>query len=312
MKTLRAFLRKDIKLLTSDTFLALLLMLVVAFCTIIAYSMSSGYIDLIDSTPMELKIEQLLFMQKMTLSRYWYAVISIESLVILLISTLAFSAEKETGMFKYILAYRCGTAIPTISKFVSLLPVCFIFSLVPAVCFIITFSAIASNMLDLTTIFLSMIFPTLIFVTLTSIGLLFSTLSKKKHMAVVSAVMIFILLTLIFDLSASSGYEDVKTAYYYAYGDYGYLTNDDMRELFPNAYSFLIALNPLSMRQGINLLLNIEETGGGMFNEETFALFDTGTYMLIGLALTIVFLLASTLSLRRERKECHITFDAGT
>ena len=310
MRQFEVYLRKDLRLLVSEAFFPIVVMLVTAICMVFAFFATNTYASAVHAnynwasftppSPSEIKL-----LQKSSLGNYWVSVLSPLSLLILIVSCLSLTGERESGMMKYILTYRKRGNALIASKFVTLVLISMVFGVISLLAYLLVFSLTGGVVLGAEILFVSLVFPTLLFITLSSLGLFVSTLMRKKHIVVVASVLIFLIITSVMGNVLDSGMASAQNRFAETHERLG-MTNEQLREYFPSGSKILVSSNPLVLEQGLFVALNLSGADQDPAAWGTFALFGLDYYITYAAVATAVFFLAALISFRRERSDEHI------
>ncbi|MDW5562956.1 MAG: ABC transporter permease subunit [Methanomassiliicoccus sp.] len=310
MRQFEVYLRKDLRLLISEAFLPIVVMLAAAICLIFAFFASNAYASSVHAnynwasyTPPS--PSEMLLLQRSSLGAYWISVLSPLSLLILVVSCLSLTGERESGMVKYILTYRKGGSAFIASKFVTLVLISMMFSFISLLAYLLILSLTGGIVLGADALLISLVFPTLLFITLSSLGLFVSTLVRKKHVVAVAGVLIFLIITAIMGSVLDSGMASAQNEFTETHESLG-MTNAQMRELFPSGSKMLVSANPMILQQGLFVALNLSGADQDTVAWGTFALYGLDYYLAYAAVATAGFFLAALISFRRERSDEHI------
>lgn len=260
MNELFIHLRKDLKMLTSDSlFVVLMLALgVIAFVVGLTTCMTyisggfGGWTDIVTRA----SIAQS---QRNALSSYWSSIGNIYAMVFLITAAMALSGEKESGMSKYILTFRVRKPMFYLSKMVVLVLIASVALVVALVAYLVVFSVMDLPMLDLPILGASILFPWLSMVAFASLGLAISTLSSKKAAVIGVAVVVFFALSI---LSGVSYYAGVGAALHV--NPQAQVNN--YTEFMPVEYKLLIYSNPMVLMQGTSYVLGVDNYQAKLFD----------------------------------------------
>ena len=310
MRSIEVYLRKDLRLLISEAFFPIVIMLAAAICLIFAFFASNAYASAVhanyhwaDYTPPS--PSEMLLLQRSSLGSYWISVLSPLSLLTLIVSCLSLTGERESGMVKYILTYRKGGSALITSKFVTLVITSIIFGFISLLAYLLIFSLTSGIVLGADVLLASLVFPTLLFITLSSLGLFVSTLVRKKHMVVVASVLIFLIMSTVMGSVLDSGMASAQNEFTETHNT-PMMTNAQMREYFPSGSKMLVSSNPMVLQQGLFVALNLSGADQDPAAWGTFALYGLEYYFAYAAVATAVFFLAAFVSFRRERSDEHI------
>ncbi len=302
MNELFVLMKKDLRLLISESYFPIVILAIVALSGVAAFSAATDYSFFIQGPPMTLSIADKELKQLMCLLDFWKMVIPIEVLILLMVSSLTLSMEKENGMLRFILAYGKNRSLIFISKSLVVAMVSLIAVLIPALAFLLGIYTMGQEVLiDAGLMLASAAFPLLIMLSVSMLGILISSLSKKRHTAVIIAVMAFLVITGAYTSALEGGMIDASLEYHQEHIDQ-FMTNADARMLFPEDKKLMLLLNPLLMQEGLLHVLNL--TGGEMnlAYVEAFAFYDEATDASIGIIMASSLFLMGYVSFMRYGK----------
>jgi ABC-type transport system involved in multi-copper enzyme maturation permease subunit len=286
MSEFMVHLRKDVKLLTSDSWFIVLLVALTAVSFFIALASCAAYVQNITWGDLVVTRASLEALQRSALVSYWSSIGNILMVIFLATSSMAMSVEKDSGMSKYILTQRVSKIRFYLSKLLLLIALVLFGLIVALIAYLIVFSFMDVPMLDLGSLMLSMLFPLLSMLVFTAMGLMIATLANKKGAVIAIAVVLFIALTAISQLSINLG----AVA---AMRDDPTLTNYNFTSGLPLEYQLLIYSNPVILIQGTSYALNVDNSYA--------PLFDTGQGVILAVLYFVVFTALGLLSFSRER-----------
>ena len=142
-------------------------------------------------------------LQTNTLISYWSSIGNILMVIFLATSAMAMSVEKDSGMSKFVLTQRVSKTRFYLSKLLLLIALVLFGLIVALIAYLIVFSFMDVPMLDLEGLMLSMLFPLLSMLVFTALGLMIATLANKKGAVIAIAVVLFIALSAISQLSST-------------------------------------------------------------------------------------------------------------
>ncbi len=286
MSEFMVHLRKDVKLLTSDSWFIILLVAITVSSFFIALATSAGYVQNITWGDTVVTMASLQALQVSTLVSYWSSVGSILMVIMLAASAMAMSVEKDSGMSKYVLTQKVSKTSFYLSKLLVLVALVLFAQAVAVLAYLIVFSFMDVPMLDLESLMLSMLFPLLSMLVFIALGLMVSTLASKKGAVIAIAVVLFIALTTISTLSMSLG----ATA---AIRNDPTLTYMNYTTALPLEYQLLIYGNPIILLQGTSYAMGVDTY--------IAPLFDTGQGVVLAIIFFVAFTALGLLSFSRER-----------
>lgn len=273
MKELLVHLRKDLKMLSSDSvfLLSMLVLAVIAF--VMAFESSWNYVDGSFSYYSTLTTRHIIERKQIsTLDGYWYGLCNLYTILLTMISSMLLTSEKESGMMSYILTLKTRKWRLFMSKFMIVLGVSVLIAFVSMIAYLIVFSAMDVPFLGIGDVLSSMLLPLLTILIFCSIGLAVSALVRKKGAAIALSVVVWLIISLgyatVTSMGESAAYDDP---------DYDYRT-DEWIDFVPLGYKLLIYANPMVLVNGQGDYLDM--TGGAILGVCMIV-----TYLAIGLAL---------------------------
>ena len=282
-------LRKDLKLLTSDSMFVIFLMLMAVTSFIIALATCAGYVQSNTYGMSVVTRASLEFAQKNALANYWNGIGSLLTAMLLGAAAMAMGSEKENGMSRYTLSHRVRGPLFYLSKLLVVLALVSMAMVIALAAYLIVFSFMDVPMLDPGSLALSMAFPFLAMVVFSSLGLAVSTLGTKKGTMVALAVVLFIIMTAILPISMEMGYVAAKRVDpNVGYGNY--------TQALPLEYQLLIYGNPMVLSYGSMYVMGTQ----GIYNAP---LYDAGGGVLLAAGFFVAFTALGLLLMSRERLE---------
>lgn len=288
MKELAVHMRKDVKLLTSDSLFVIFLVMIAVTSFIIALTICAAYVQSNTYGPSVVTKASLEAAQASALVNYWGTVGSLLMAMFIGASAMAMGAEKETGMGRYTLSHKVRGPALYLSKLVVVLAMVAIAMVIALAAYLIVFSFMDIPMLDLGRLAASMVFPFLGILVFSSLGLAISTMGSKKGAMVAVAIMVFFILSVIFPISISMGATAAMRAD-------PTLTYDNYTKALPLEYQLLIYGNPMALTYGSNYIMG--GTGGSA------QLFDTTGGVLLAAGFFVAFTALGLVQFSRERME---------
>lgn len=290
MSEFQTHLRKDVKLLTTDSLFVVMIVLLAVLSFIIALTIAASYVNSMtygNSVVTQAMIEEG---QKMALVNYWSTIGALFMVMFAAISAMAMSVEKGSGMSKYVLTFKVRKPLFYLSKLLVLMVLVLIALIIALAAYLIVFSFMDVPMLDAGILASSMLFPLLSMLVFVSIGLALSTLANKKGATVALAVVLVVALTTVLSVSLNMGINAARDVNQYA-GPNNYT------EFMPLENKLLIYGNPVVLAQGTSYLMGADSYS---YNP---VLFDTTGGVMLGAGFFAAFLVLGLLSFSRERTE---------
>lgn len=241
-------LRKDLKLLTSDSLFVIFLLMMAIISFIIALTTCAGYVQQNSYGMTVVTKASLQAAQTAALVSYWGTVGGLFTAMFMGASSMAMGAEKESGMTKYAMSHKVRGPIFYLSKLVVILFMVAIAMVTALAAYVIVFSFMDVPMLDLGSLASSMAFPFLGILVFSSLGLAISTLGTKKGAMVAAAIAVFFILSVLFPISVGMGTAAAMRA------DPS-LTYENYTEALPLEYKLLIYGNPMVLTYGSTYLM---------------------------------------------------------
>ena len=192
MQEFLVHVRKDLKLLSSDSLVAVLLVsltllsIVSAFNATVHYSNAMRWYDFVVGEGSEDGAG------RRALYDYWNTVLFFFTIIFLMVSAMAFTTEKESGMTRFIMTYHASKPISFLSKYLIMAMLAFATCMIATLAFAIVFSLMGVTGYSAKLLLASMVFPLLILLAYCAFGLLISTLSNKRALVIAIAVMLFL------------------------------------------------------------------------------------------------------------------------
>ncbi|HEY3419002.1 MAG TPA: ABC transporter permease subunit [Methanomassiliicoccales archaeon] len=291
MKQLLIQVRKDLKLLSTDARFIFLIVVLAAIAFIIAVQSCSSYVNSAKGSTI-VTSASLIIQQKVNLGQYWTMLLAIDSAIFTVAGALAMTAEKDTGMLRYILTSGCDKKRFFASKFIVLLMMVLIAVAVSLVAYLIAFAMMDMPSLGADTLFASMMFPLIILLVFAAIGLFLATVSKKKAVPIILAIFLFFLVTMMFNLSLTLGANE-------AYRANPHVGANNATEFIPPLFLAMDLANPMILTQGTYLSMGVVPNDfASVYNPVPYDL--TGGAIL-GLAMMLVFVAIGYAAFRTER-----------
>lgn len=282
-------LRKDVKLLTSDSLFVIFLLVMAVTSFIIALTTCAGYVQNNSYGMGVVTRASLEYAQKSTLVSYWSSVGSLLTAMLMGAAAMAMGSEKENGMSRYTMSHKVQGLLFYLSKLLVIVAMVSIAMVIALAAYLIVFSFMDVPMLDLGSLALSMAFPFLAMMVFSSLGLALSTLGTKKGAMVAMAVVLFIILSAVSSIA-------VSMAPYAAMRADPDVTWSNYTEALPMEYVLLIYANPMVLSYGSMYALGTASTG-------TAPLYDVGGGILLAAGFFVAFTALGLVLMSRERLE---------
>ncbi len=306
MRGFEAHVRNDVALLHRDFLFILAMVLTLALFVIIAFVHSSMYAENASWATMD--IEEVKNQQQSIIHQYWMSIMGVESLVILLFSVLIFAVENETGTFALTLTYGVKPWQVHLSKILVMTVIGAMLSIISLIFFIIIFSSMNELFVSLPELLSSAIFPMLFSTTIASLGLFVSVLFRKKNSAVVVSLIILFSMQATFSFGMSIGYNDALQDLS-AESTYFDITNEDIRDSFPQHMKLLLSLNPFVIQEGlIHTTVDSQEILGNA-GRQYFTLMDIWGDLALGLSMILSLNILSIIALNRRYTVRHVKYE---
>ena len=291
MKQLLIQVRKDLKLLSTDARFVFLIVALAAIAFILSVQACSSYVTTAKNTNI-VTSATLVIQQKVNLGQYWTMLLAIDSAIFIVAGSLAMSAEKDTGMLRYILTSGCDKKRFFASKFLVLMIMVGIAVAVSLVAYLIAFAMMDMPTLGADVLLASMVFPAIMLLAFAALGLFLSTVSRKKAVPIILAIFLFFLLSTMFSLSLSIGSNE-------AYRANPHVALNNVTEYIPPLFKMMDLSNPMVLTQGTYISMGVApEDFASTYNP---VLFDPVGGAVLGLGMMAVFLLLGYLVFRAER-----------
>lgn len=279
MSELLDHLRKDVKLLSSNSLFVILMVMLAVIAFIMAFQAALSYLDgawqYYYNFATRLMIEN---QQRIALEDYWQALSALFIVLFAVISSMIGSSERESGMIRYILTFKTGKNRFYLSKFLVLAGIAAYAITVSTLAYVIVFSALDLPFISAGDLLTALLFPLLTVLVISSIGLAVSALVTKKGAAIAGAVVLIFLISIGFSTVLSMG----ESAAYDARPE---LATDDYLYYMPLTYKLAIYSNPMVLLEG-----------EGKY-------FDTVEGVVLGLAMIAAYLCLGMVIFSRERTE---------
>lgn len=285
MNEFLVLLKKDFRLLFTDSYFAIVLVAMFVLSSVALISVAADYTSYTQNPPIPLSFADKELKQRSCLLDYWNIVIPIGALVILVVSSLSFSLEKESGMMRFILSYGKSRSLFFFSKSVIVIMVCALVTAIPVIVFLLGFYVLGLGpLVDGQLVLASSLFPLLIMLIVSMLGILISSLNKKRHTAVIIAVLAFLIITTMYSYAIENGMNDARAEFNREHSDDGMtMSISDARALFPTDKKMTLLFNPMLLKEGLPSMLNLTGKEIDPVNEGTFTFHGTDTDMEIGI-----------------------------
>jgi ABC-type transport system involved in multi-copper enzyme maturation permease subunit len=288
MSELSIHLRKDLKLLTSDSLFIILLVALAAISFFMALAICASYVQSITFGMNVVTMASLQAAQKGALVNYWSTIGNIFMVMFLVISAMAMSVEKDSGMSRYVLTFKVRKLSFYVSKMIVVVTLVLIALFTALAAYLVVFSFMDVPMLDLGSLMASMLYPLLGMLVFASLGLALSTLATKKGAVIALAVVVFFALTMVSAMSIGLGTQA-------AVRNHPTAGPNNYTDFMPVEYKLLIYGNPVIIAQGTSYILGTS-TGN-------LVLFDTAGGIALSVGFFFAFFALGLLSFSRERQE---------
>jgi ABC-type transport system involved in multi-copper enzyme maturation permease subunit len=285
-------LKKDMRLLTSDSLFVILLVVIAVIAFISAFTAASSYVSSTWGWQQFVTRHMIENNQLSALNDYWQSVNSIYAVIFLVISSMALTAEKESGMVRYILTFKTSKRDFYLSKYLVLLGICGYAVFVSLIAYIIVFSAMDISLLNAGIMISSVIFPFLTVLVFASIGLAISALTQKKGATIAIAVVLFFIISIMFSVSLNLGTSAADQVNPHS-------TSANITQSMPIIYKLLIYANPIVLYYGAGQALG----SASGYDSGGTALFDMWGGVILGLIMMFVYLMLGMILFSRERTE---------
>jgi|WetSurMetagenome_2_1015567.scaffolds.fasta_scaffold38487_2 ABC-type transport system involved in multi-copper enzyme maturation permease subunit len=257
MKELVVHLRKDLKMLSSDSIFLISMIVLTVMAFVMAFESSWSYVDGSFSYYSTLTTKYIIERKQVsTLEEYWIGLCSLYTILLTMISSMLLTSEKESGMMSYILTLRTRKWRFFLSKFTIVLGVSTLIAVVSMLAYLIVFSALDVPFLGVDDVLASMLLPFLTILIFCAIGLAVSALVKKRSAAIALSVVIWLVVSLgyvsVTSMAESVAYDDPNFDY----------ETDEWIDFVPFGYKLLIYANPLVLVNGQGDYLDM--TGGAI------------------------------------------------
>jgi len=282
-------LRKDLKLLTSDSMFVIFLLVMAVASFIIALSTCAGYVQGNTYGSSVVTRASLELAQKSALVNYWSVVGGLLTAMLMGAAAMAMGSEKESGMGRYTMSHRVRGSLFYLSKLLLVVAMVAMAMAIALAAYLIVFSFMDVPMLDLGSLALSMAFPFLAMMVFASLGLALSTLGTKKGAMVAMAVVLFIALSAVSSIT-------VNMAPYAAMQADPSVNLGNYTEALPLEYAMAIYANPMVLSYGSMYVLGTADAG-------VAPLYDAGGAILLAAVFFIAFTALGLVLMSRERME---------
>ncbi len=291
MRQLLIQVRKDLKLLSTDARFVFLIVALAAVAFIMAVQSCSSYVASTQGTPI-VTSASLVIQQKVNLGQYWTMLLAIDSAIFIVAGSLAMTAEKDTGMLRYILTSGCDKKRFFASKFIVLTMMVAIAVAVSFVAYLIAFAMMDMPTLGVDALLASLLFPAIILLVFAALGLFLATVTSKKAVPIILAIFLFFLVTSMFSMSLSMGGSE-------AYKANQHVAVNNATEFIPSLFLTMDLANPLVLTQGTYVAMGLApEDFASVYNP---SLFDASGGAALGSAMMAIFLGFGYMAFRTER-----------
>jgi ABC-type transport system involved in multi-copper enzyme maturation permease subunit len=300
MNELVTQLRKDLKLLGNDATFAIFIAVLAAISLFLAFTLSSSYVNSFYSYSSITTEHSIILMQKRALVNYWGQLLNIEAAVMLGAAAMSMSVEKDSGMLRYTLSTKAKKMPFFLSKFIVVTLIALIASVIGLLAYLAAFLVMDMPTIPAGAMLASLAFPMITLIVFATLGLLLASLIRKKGMAVVIAIVVFFLLSLMGTMSMSIGYNE-------AYKVNSHITALNATDYMPVQYKVLILMNPTVLQYGTIQTVDLSPNdlqyllGYGYGGFGTPVMYDASGGILLGLAMIAVLFVLGFLLFSRER-----------
>ena len=226
---------------------------------------------------------EILERQMASLESYWLMISNTLLIVFMIVSSMAITSEKESGMVRYVLTHRARGWSMYLSKYLLITSIAVYAVAVSSLAYYLVFAAMDLPMLSPGDILSAMVLPMMAVLTFCAIGLMVSALLNKKGAAIALGVVLFLGISMSFTMVVSMANE---AAYDHPDWEWGL----DEMDYMPGYYKTLIKMNPMVLISGTEFLAE-------------------GEGALIGLAMIATYLALGMIIFSRERTECGLLRD---
>ncbi len=245
MREFLEHLRKDVRLCRSDSLYLLLMLIVTVMAFVMSFVSTSSYVS---QWPSLLTTEaELLERQRSNLNAYWLMISNSLLIVFVLISSMTITAEKESGMVRYVLTHRTRSWSMYLSKYLILACLAIYAVAVSSLAYYLVFTAMDLALLDAGDIFSAMVLPMMAVLIFCAIGLMVSALVSKKGAAIALGVVLFLGISMSFTMVVSMANE---AAYDHPDWEWGL----DEMDYMPGYFKTIIKMNPMVLISGPEFL----------------------------------------------------------
>lgn len=257
MNELAVHLKKDLKMLSSDSIFLISMLVLAVMAFVMAFESSWSYVDGSFSYYSTLTTRYIIERKQVsTLDGYWISLCNLYTILLTMMSSMLLTSEKESGMMSYILTLRTRKWRFFLSKFMIVLGVSTLIAVVSMLAYLIVFSAMDVPFLGVNDVLASMLLPMLTVIIFSVIGLAVSALVRKKGAAIALSVVVWLVISLgyatLTSMGESAAFDDP---------DYDYET-DEWIDFVPLGYKLLIYANPMVLVNGQGDYLDM--TGGAI------------------------------------------------
>ncbi len=275
MSELLEHLRKDVRLCQSDSLYVLFVLIVTVMAFVMSFVSVSSYVS---QWPSLITTEtEILERQMASLESYWLMISNTLLIVFMIVSSMAITSEKESGMVRYVLTHRARGWSMYLSKYLLITSIAVYAVAVSSLAYYLVFAAMDLPMLSPGDILSAMVLPMMAVLTFCAIGLMVSALLNKKGAAIALGVVLFLGISMSFTMVVSMANE---AAYDHPDWEWGL----DEMDYMPGYYKTLIKMNPMVLISGTEFLAE-------------------GEGALIGLAMIATYLALGMIIFSRERTE---------
>ncbi|MDW5562024.1 MAG: ABC transporter permease subunit [Methanomassiliicoccus sp.] len=289
MNELGIHLRKDVKLLTSDSLFVIFMAVLAVASFFIALTTCAGYVQQQTYSSSVVTKASLQADQATTLVSYWSSIGSIFIVIFTGVAAMAMSVEKDSGMSRYTLSHKVRGPVFFMSKMIVVALLAAIAMLMALIAYLITFSVMDVPMLGADKLAASMLFPFLSILVFASLGLALSTLGSKKGAMVAVAIVVLIILSALYPISIAIGQNAAMRVD-------PTLTYSNYTKALPLENQLLIYGNPMVLSEGSSYLL-------GTLDYNTAQLYDPAGGVILAAVFYLAFTALGLVLFSRERMD---------
>ncbi len=266
---------KDVNILKSSPAIIILILVIIGFSCISAYSISLDYNRETNDSENQLTTEEIGRMQSESIFIYWSGTTSLLwPLAFGIIGALLISQENEDDIIKYIFTYKTHTIAIYLSKLILLFVITGIIYIAIVILFQLIFFAVNGDIIEITSILTAFLFPITGLLIIGMIGLLMASAVKSRYSAIV-VTLAFVFIT--YGLSGLAWSEGTNAFDHSSGGPYE----------FNIINTILYMINPMIIKEGMLDVLGLHNTEE-VFFQDYYQVLDGMTriiYIIIALLL---------------------------